>query len=65
MRDPVCGKPLDPDDAKATGHVANYHGEVFNFCSEEYQKKFQQDPARYAGVKVGEAAGTAHASRRE
>lgn len=65
MRDPVCGKPLDPNDAKATGHMENYHGEVFNFCSEECQKKFQQDPARYAGVKMREVAGTARASRRE
>jgi YHS domain-containing protein len=65
MRDPICGKLLHLNEAKSTGHIENYHGEVFGFCSENCQKKFREDPARYAGVKVGEVARSVHASRSE
>jgi membrane fusion protein, copper/silver efflux system len=56
LRDPVCGMQLDPNQGSAAGHSEKYQGEVFQFCSDKCQKKFQQDPAKYAGVKVSSAS---------
>jgi len=55
-RDPVCGMQLDAKHAHDGSHTAKYEGETFSFCSEKCQKKFEQDPAKYAGEKVGSAA---------
>jgi len=65
LRDPVCGMQLDLNRASSAGHSEKYHGEVFQFCSDKCQKKFQQDPAKYAGVKLSSASDQAHASRPE
>jgi membrane fusion protein, copper/silver efflux system len=54
MRDPVCGMPLD--HAKAHSHVEKYRGETYVFCSDKCQKKFQQDPEKYIGEKLGSTA---------
>jgi len=51
LRDPVCGMQLDPNQGSSAGHSEKYQGEVFQFCSDKCQKKFQQDPAKYAGVR--------------
>ncbi|PYV86167.1 MAG: hypothetical protein DMG90_21840 [Acidobacteria bacterium] len=56
---------LDLNRASSAGHSEKYHGEVFQFCSDKCQKKFQQDPAKYAGVKLSSASDPAHASRPE
>ena len=65
LRDPVCGMELDPNRASSAGHSEKYQGEVFQFCSDKCQKKFQQDPAKYAGVKVSSVSDPARASRPE
>jgi RND family efflux transporter MFP subunit len=54
-RDPVCGMKLKPNQAQSSSHVEKYHGELFHFCSDSCQKKFQHDPSKYADVKVGKA----------
>ena len=53
IRDPVCGKALNPSGLQSGSHVEKYHGRTFVFCSDQCQKKFQQDPAKYAGEKPG------------
>ena len=65
LRDPVCGMQLDPNRGSSAGHSEKYQGEVFQFCSDKCQKKFQQNPAKYAGVKVSSVADPAGASRPE
>ncbi|MCU1316700.1 MAG: efflux transporter, family, subunit, partial [Candidatus Acidoferrum typicum] len=65
LRDPVCGMQLDPNGASSAGHSEKYQGEMFQFCSDKCQKKFQQDPAKYAGVKVSSVSDPARASRPE
>src|SRR6266478_3355467 len=65
LRDPVCGMQLDTKQGSSAGHSEKYHGEVFQFCSDKCQKKFQQDPAKYAGVKVSSVADPAAVSRPE
>jgi membrane fusion protein, copper/silver efflux system len=65
LRDPVCGMQLDPNSSSSAEHVEKYQGEVFHFCSDKCQKKFQQDPAKYAGVKVGSVSGPAGAASPE
>ena len=54
-RDPVCGMPLDAKQSHDNRYTAKYQGETFSFCSEKCQKKFAQDPAMYAGEKIGSA----------
>jgi YHS domain-containing protein len=40
--DPVCGLHIEK-----SGHTTTYHGEIYYFCSEECQRKFNEDPERY------------------
>jgi RND family efflux transporter MFP subunit len=54
--DPVCGMPLDAAKAQASGQTEKYRGETYLFCSDKCRKKFEQDPARYAGEKLGSVA---------
>jgi len=61
MKDPVCGMPLG---SKHSGHTAAYHGETYSFCSDQCQKKFEADPAKYVGEKMRSAAIPALGSRR-
>jgi Cu(I)/Ag(I) efflux system membrane fusion protein len=53
-RDPVCGMKLDSKQHQSN-HVERYRGELFHFCSDNCQKKFQQEPGRYVDIKVGTA----------
>jgi membrane fusion protein, copper/silver efflux system len=62
--DPVCGMPLDRSKAQSSGEIEKYLGETYLFCSDKCRKKFQQDPARYAGEKVGSTASQLRESRR-
>ena len=64
-RDPVCGMRLSASQARSRIHSEKHNGKVFTFCSEECQKKFHQDPARYAGAKVASISGSTHQPRRE
>jgi membrane fusion protein, copper/silver efflux system len=59
-RDPVCGMKLEPKQVQSSGHVEKYHGELFHFCSDNCQKKFQHDPGKYADVKVGKAGNSSN-----
>jgi membrane fusion protein, copper/silver efflux system len=64
VRDPVCGMPLSAEQMQSKAHVGEYRGEKFVFCSEQCQKKFEMDPAKYAGEKLRSAANPERASRR-
>jgi YHS domain-containing protein len=63
-RDPVCGMPLDTKQTHDRSYSSKYRGETFLFCSEKCQKKFEQDPAKFAGEKVGSVAIPAGGSNR-
>ena len=62
-KDPVCGMSLELQDAIAAGHVENFRGESFAFCSDKCQRKFEQDPAKYAEERLRSAA--SNGSRRQ
>jgi len=46
LTDPVCGMEVEPD-APLT---AEYRGEIYRFCSEHCQHKFQEHPENYIEV---------------
>ena len=46
VRDPICDMMVDP---ATTPHKAVYRGETFHFCSDWCVKKFESDPAAFAG----------------
>ncbi len=45
-KDVVCGMQVDP--AKAAGK-SEYQGKTYYFCAPVCKKKFDADPAKYAG----------------
>ena len=45
MRDPVCGKELDP---KTILFTSIYENRVYSFCSLTCKKAFDEKPERYA-----------------
>ena len=45
-RDVVCGMQVDP--AKAAGK-SEYNGKTYYFCSPACKRKFDANPAQYAG----------------
>lgn len=45
MRDPVCGKELDP---KTIPYTSVYENRVYSFCSLTCKKTFDEKPERYA-----------------
>ena len=44
--DPVCGMTVQPETA--AGH-SEYAGRMFHFCSAGCKRRFDEDPAKYAG----------------
>ena len=47
--DPVCRIHVDENEAELTGQfTAQYGGQMFYFCSQDCQDKFQQTPEQYA-----------------
>jgi membrane fusion protein, copper/silver efflux system len=62
--DPVCGTPLDAKHLGDSRYTSKYRGETFTFSSEKCQKKFELDPAKYAGDQVGGVAVSFDGSRR-
>jgi YHS domain-containing protein len=44
--DPICGMTVDEKTAKFT---SNYKGKTYYFCAPGCKKKFDADPAKYAG----------------
>jgi multidrug efflux pump subunit AcrA (membrane-fusion protein)/YHS domain-containing protein len=65
IADPVCGMPLNAEQAQSAAHTEQYHGKTFKFCSDKCQKKFHQDPARYADAEPSTMAGSLRAPRHE
>jgi YHS domain-containing protein len=54
MKDVVCGMDVDEKEARSRGLVTERQrlvterqGDVDRFCSEECQRRFESDPARY------------------
>jgi Cu+-exporting ATPase len=45
--DPVCGMKVDEE---STEFQSSYGGKDFNYCSEECEDKFEDDPSRYASA---------------
>ena len=44
-RDPVCGMPVDPDEAT---HTSNFVGKTYYFCSYDCKDVFDETPEQYA-----------------
>jgi YHS domain-containing protein len=49
VKDPVCGMQVDVKTAVAAGLTSVYKGTTYYFCSEDCKKKFDKEPAKYAG----------------
>jgi len=45
-KDPVCKMEVDE---KRCVYSSEYQGKRYFFCAEVCKKKFEQDPAKYAG----------------
>lgn len=45
-KDPVCGMQVDPTNAAGQ---SDFEGTKFYFCSEECKRKFDENPAQFAG----------------
>ena len=45
IRDPQCGKSVDPKNA----HKFSWEGKTYYFCSQECRKQFNLDPPGDAG----------------
>jgi YHS domain-containing protein len=54
VKDPNCGKPVDPVKAAASGNTLAYGGETYYFCSRECKKAFQDDPVGSATRRQGD-----------
>jgi len=46
VKDPLCGTPVDPSKAVATGNTYDYQGTTYYFCSRQHKQAFQNNPAR-------------------
>src|SRR5262252_927525 len=53
-KDPMCGMPVDPSKAVATGNTYDYHGTTYYFCSRQHKQAFQDNPARSLGRNRGD-----------
>ncbi len=57
--DPVCGMQVEEDSS----HRVEYGGQVYLFCSDHCQHRFEADPRAYAGkADAGQAAHSGHES---
>jgi Cu+-exporting ATPase len=62
-RDPVCGRPVNENQA---AYTSEYAGRIYSFCSEHCWQQFEENPDLYAAQQRGEErAPTAHADRPE
>jgi YHS domain-containing protein len=57
VRDPVCGKEFDLEDAAA---CAEHQGWAHFFCSNQCRDTFQENPSRYAAHQRSPAASASH-----
>jgi Cu+-exporting ATPase len=49
VKDPVCGMEVDVNAAFAAGLRSDYKGKTYYFSSDDCKKRFDKEPARYAG----------------
>ena len=54
VKDPMCGTPVDPSKAVATGNTYDYRGTTYYFCSRQHKQAFQDNPARSLGRNRGD-----------
>jgi Cu(I)/Ag(I) efflux system membrane fusion protein len=54
VKDPSCGKPVDPVKAEASGNTFAYRGTTYYFCSAKCKQEFQNDPAGSASRHQGD-----------
>ena len=54
VKDPLCGTPVDPSKAVASGNTYDYHGTTYYFCSRQHKQAFQNNPARSLGRNRGD-----------
>jgi YHS domain-containing protein len=47
--DPVCGMEVDAKKGAAAGRTAVHEGHTYYFCADECRKKFEAEPAKFAG----------------
>ena len=47
-KDPVCGRVVEDESALKT----EWAGQVYYFCSNECQERFEQDPAQFLGAPI-------------
>lgn len=46
VKDPVCGMTIEQSSAAGT---SRYQGQTYYFCSTECLRRFEANPAKYAG----------------
>jgi P-type Cu+ transporter len=51
MKDPVCGKEIDP--VQAAGE-SSYGGQTYYFCCPTCKERFDQNPERYTGPQIAQ-----------
>jgi membrane fusion protein, copper/silver efflux system len=52
--DPMCGTPVDPSKAVATGNTYDYRGTTYYFCSRQHKQAFQNNPAGSLAKRQGD-----------
>jgi YHS domain-containing protein len=52
--DPMCGTPVDPSKAVATGNTYDYQGTTYYFCSRQHKQAFQHNPASSLAKRQGD-----------
>jgi Cu(I)/Ag(I) efflux system membrane fusion protein len=54
VKDPSCGKAVDPVKAEASGNTFVYRGATYYFCSAKCKREFQSNPAGSASRHQGD-----------
>lgn len=54
VKDPSCGKPVDPVKATASGNTFTYRGAMYYFCSSKCKQAFQNDPVSSGSKRQGD-----------
>jgi len=54
VKDPNCGKTVDPVKAAESGNTFAYRGVTYYFCSTQCKKAFQKDPVGAASRRQGD-----------
>jgi membrane fusion protein, copper/silver efflux system len=54
VKDPSCGKPVDPVKAASSGNTFTYRGTTYYFCSAKCKRAFRNDPTGSARKHQGD-----------